>query len=528
MYLWTDDDIHLVATGRGIARIDGDATQIHRFGQVKASRGKEPTDLDFFAATDAAGKNGVFGRSGAPYTFAFSDEGGSVTPLSAIGLRTAVQLEREKLIVCMPRSDADGRTRAGLFVANIEEDNLKLRDPLVWAKPKRIDWPSLIWAKSSVPWPEKDDEPDPDEPFEEDALDVRLADGMWQAVIRLSANPHGIVATSNYSGLIAVFDAASQKARFSVRVPTQTDVDIHAVATKHGVLVVMVSEGKDAGLFLLDPKGNVAASKAKFGKGKANTLSAPVLVDDDHALVSNAENSVHELTLPSLDSKAVEDLGGVHIYAAASSRSLKNHIVANGEAGAAPNKQMLTKVTRDKDVVCTPRVMPDLREPEVLTLPEGPKRVKGNASLSMLATTSGMWNCGIGGASAIELLISNMGGPVNGIYVELGGPAVASGNVEGIDVRIGDFEAPLVTKGSMARCEIPKFTMLAGYGPPIPVRRGQVDLQPKNPTCYINVGVKGKKGGQGLLTVRVGPLPAGSPGSAMQGKTIFVGTMEYG
>ena len=427
----------------------------------------------------------------------------------------------------MPRSDADGRTRAALFLASIEEDNLKLRDPLVWSKPTRIEWPSLIWANSSVPWPEKDDEPDPDEPFEEDALDVRLADGMWQAHIRLSANAHGIVATSNYSGLIAVFDAASQKARFSVRVPTQSDVDIHAVATKHGVLVAMVSEGKDAGLLLLDPKGKVVASKAKFGKSKANNVSAPVVVDDDHALVSTSENSVHELALPSLDSKAVEDLGSVHVYASASARSLKSHLIANGEAGAAPNKQMLTKLTRDKNIVCTPRVMPDLREPEVLTLPEGPKRVKGNASLSMSATTSGMWNCGVGGSSSIELLISNMGGPVNGIYVELGGPAISSGLIESFDVRIGDVEAPLVVKGSLARCELPKFSMLAGYGPPVPVRRGQVDLQPKNPTCYVNVGVKGKKGGQALLTVRVGPLPAGSPGSAMQGKTMFVGTMEF-
>lgn len=526
MYLWTEDDTHLIATGRGIARVDGDKTTLQRFSQVKATRTKEPTDLEYFAALDNEGLTGVFGRGGVSYKFAFTDEGTTISPLTAIGLRTVAGVGGGKLAVCMPFVDADKRTRAAIHIATVVEDALQPGPALTLPVPTRVTWPTLIWAKSSVPWPENDDEPDLDEPFEPGALDVRLADGMWQAHIRLHSNEHGLCVTSTYSGMVAVFDPKTFKPMFAVRVPTQSEVDIRAIATKHGALITMVVEGKDSGLLLVDAAGKVVSHKAKFGKEKATNLSAPVLLDDDHALVSSGESAAHEVSLPDLESKACKDLGSVHIFAAASSRNGKNHLIANGEPGSLPNKQMLTKLVRAKQLDCIPRVMPDLREPEVLTLPEGPKRVKGNPSLSLLATAGVGWACAVKGETALELLVTNAGGEMKGMYVELAGPAVASGVAEAVDVRAGDVQVPFVTKGTTARAELPSFAMLAGYGPPPPVRRGQIDLHPKNPQFYLNVGVRGKKKGSGLLTVRVGPLPANTSGSAMQGKTIVVGAAE--
>ncbi|MBK8170657.1 MAG: hypothetical protein IPK60_10005 [Sandaracinaceae bacterium] len=526
MHLWTDEETHLIATGRGIARVEGDKATIHRLGQVKASRGNEPTDLDYFAATDKKGTTGIFGRSGAPFSFAFTDEGVVITPLAVIGLRNVVNVGDKKLVVAMPRVDADGRMRTILQSATIDEDVVQLGETLTLPTPTRVEWPSLIWAKSSVPWPENDDEPDPDEPFEPGALDVRLADNMWQAQLRLHSNAHGLVVTSSYSGMVAVFDPKTLKPLFAVRIPTQSEVDVRAVATKHGVLIVVVVEGKESGILLVDNAGKVKAHKAKFGKEKAVHLSAPVLVGDDHALVSHGESAAYELSLPDLESTLCKDLGKVHFYGSASARSGKDHIIANGETGVPPNKQMLTMVKRGKEIECTPRVMPDLREPEVLTLPEGPKRVKGNPSLSLAATAGGTWRCAPNGSTSIELIVTNVGGELKGMYVELAGPAVATGIVEAVDLRVGDTEMPFTTKGATARAELKTFAIQAGYGPPTPVRRGQIDMNPQSPKFYMNVGVRGKKAGQGLLTVRIGPTAANTSGSAMQGKTIVIAVPE--
>jgi hypothetical protein len=527
MELWTNGDVHVVATGRGIARLTADRTDIQRFALGKLRRGDEPPDLDAFAVLDLAGERVMVGRNGGLQLCTFAGPP-SMTALSSQEIRAAVARDNGELVVCAAREGDDQRTRSILCAAKVVGEALVLGAELAVPKPRRLDWPKLIWAKNAVPWPEDDSDPDLDEPFEPDQLDVRLRSGHWQGHPRLHANRHGLVATSNYSGVVAMYDAETLAPRFAVRVPTQSEADLFAVATSTGAVVVLVIEGRHSAVLHLDPSGSLTASRGKLGREPTWGLGAPLVIGEDPAGVSHVMTSpvAYELALPGLEGRKAKGLEETPILAHASNRAHDRHLIASGDHGAQPHRWSLLEMRADGLGVARERAMPDLRPPEkpAEDVPVGPVRARGAPSLTLSAkpgTTS--WACPSNGTALLELTVTSKGGPVSGLYVELGGPAVASGVVTGDWVTLGSESAAFDAPGAGPRAALPAGRMEAGFAVVERVKgRAPPPAPLPDPALELRLTIRGAKPGQGLLTVRVGSLAAGAAGSGMQGKNLVV------
>lgn len=163
------------------------------------------------------------------------------------------------------------------------------------------------------------------------------------------------------------------------------------------------------------------------------------------------------------------------------------------------------------------------KKPTAPPVPAVPERVRGPASLSLLAASAPSWNLAAGEATILELTLTSNGGPVpSGVYVEVGGPGLPF--VAAKDVTVGTEKGTFEVKGPVARADLKAIKIDAGYPPPEKVKGKPVDSLP-NPKLAVKIALSGAKAGQGLLTVRVGPITSagGTAGSAMQGKTVIVG-----
>ena len=150
------------------------------------------------------------------------------------------------------------------------------------------------------------------------------------------------------------------------------------------------------------------------------------------------------------------------------------------------------------------------------------ERMEGPPVLALSSATAGAkeWAASVGERSTIEVAVSSAGGPGRGIYVELGGPAHASGLLVAETVSVGEGpamrEAAFAEQGMLARAELPDVVLKAAM---------VVDPNAKKPrampTLVVRIGIRGGKAGANLLTIRVGPMRAEpGRGSALQGKRI--------
>ncbi|MBA3545632.1 MAG: hypothetical protein H0T76_04045 [Nannocystis sp.] len=130
------------------------------------------------------------------------------------------------------------------------------------------------------------------------------------------------------------------------------------------------------------------------------------------------------------------------------------------------------------------------------------------------------WAASVGERAIIEVAVASAGGPGRGIYVELGGPAYASGLLVAETVSVGEApamrEAAFVEQGTVVRAELTDVVLKAALAVDPDAKRPRA-----MPTIVVRIGIRGARPGANLLTVRVGPMGAdGGRGSALQGKRI--------
>jgi hypothetical protein len=149
------------------------------------------------------------------------------------------------------------------------------------------------------------------------------------------------------------------------------------------------------------------------------------------------------------------------------------------------------------------------------------ERVIGPPALALSKSTAGgEWSATADKTTVIEVGVASAGGAGKGIYVELGGPAFASGLVIAESASVGEGankrEATFTQRGMAVRAELPEVVLRAAY-----VHDPSAKRQRPMPTILVRVAVKGGKPGANLLTIRVGPLGAEpGRGSALQGKRL--------
>lgn len=515
MLLWTDGEAAVIATGRGIARIGGSGDERVRFDDDLATRRDEPASPSFLLVLDR-GERALLGRERQLYAWR---TGGGLEAVRGEVPRAAVALGDGRVVAAMPA--ADKRARTVLAVMRVDGDGLAHERVVELPDVPRMRGELGLWAAGKVPWPE-----DGARDFDAAVLDVERAGHGWQGEVRLGLNRHGLVVTSSYSGAVIALDPATLAVRWAFRVPCAAGTAVHAVALADGALVVVCDGGKQSAVVRAGRDGAVQAQRAKLGRDLAWGVRAPLLVDDDTAVVTNAltTTQVHELNLTELGAKRVttSPFGGeVGVHAHASTTDGATHLVAIGAGDVPPHRCTLHRLVRTAGKLrATPLAMPDLRPPERV-IPTGPARHAGPASVGITAG-SGVWTCAPGAEVDLSLSVTSKGGPAPGLWIELSGPAIDAGLFEALAATAGEHQAPFQRRGASLRAELGGPTLEPAYiratgGPRI--AKGEMP----DPISTVAIRVRGVKPGDGLLMVRIGPTGIdGTVGSAMQGRTIRV------
>ena len=426
---------------------------------------------------------------------------------------------------------------AQLIIATLEPgEGLVATDTLKLPPPVRIEWPkATIWEEGVDPWPESDEDFDAKE-HKLDAIAVGYSsrDGTtFFDSVHLATSAHGVALASTYSGVIAVVRPDAREVAFTVRVPATRDAqEIFAVPTKEGVLVVTTMHGKNSAVLHVAPNGKVLAHLSRLADGLAFGLGVPFLVDDTRALLvqSLKGGKVTALTLPGL---AADVLGDLDMKLAGESSAFTSE---DGRASIIGLGDMayLFRVSDDAEVEIMPIMMPaapvGAKRLPVAPPQTGPARAIGRPALALSKATAGAgeWPATRESTTTIDVAFSSAGGKGKGIYVEVGGPAFASGLVvaEFVSIGKGDakVEAKFTVRGGASRAELPEVALEAAYAIEEPRRRTtRPEPPPPMPVMIVRVGVRGAKPGANLLTIRVGPLGAEpGRGSALQGKRLVV------
>lgn len=178
--------------------------------------------------------------------------------------------------------------------------------------------------------------------------------------------------------------------------------------------------------------------------------------------------------------------------------------------------------------------LPELALPILPKLPIEPapprpveyKRAVGAPALGLLSDLKVPWRATEGGTIALELVLTNRGGPLKGAYVEVAGAGLTQDKlVTARDVAVQGqpkAKASFTMKAGAARAELPHLALEAGYVEPTGKKKSDVPPPPP-PSLRLVLQVQGEKAGAALVTVRVGSLDPNEPrGSALQGKTFVV------
>jgi hypothetical protein len=522
MPLWTDGKAYVVATALGVARMEAGQSQVSRLSRGAPRRDEEPPQLEVFAVLDAEGTRALVRRRGEPPVL-WTAGAGDVTAIEGPDLVAAVGLGGDRLLVAVGAPGPGGRERVVLRQARMAGGAIQLGDAVELPQPGKLAWRSGLWKKGQEPWPEARDDGGADGGFDPAALAVRGPDG-WSGTVRLSANRCGVALTSTYSGTVAVLDPATLETRMCARVPAALDAfDLFALPVPGGgALVSLVNDHRNTEYVVADRKAKVVASRHKLGKDLAwGAWSAGVLWSDDKVLVNQQLTGaeMHWLSLPDLKPKRFTGEADVCAADSGSSADGSIHLLALVQAGkpSPQNWRLVRYEARGAKPKRAELEMPDLKPPAPPEPPPNARRAEGPPILGVAADAGPAWSASVGQEVALRLRVSNRGGPLRGLYVEIGGDALSHHLISAAEAAAKGPSVPFASRGSVLRAELADAALDAGFADIKSVPKGS------DPTFDLVVRVRGERPGSALMTVRVGPLGAsGTSGSALQGRSFSV------
>lgn len=148
-------------------------------------------------------------------------------------------------------------------------------------------------------------------------------------------------------------------------------------------------------------------------------------------------------------------------------------------------------------------------------VPTVPRRV-GPPSLGLAAALT-TWRTNVSSELTLALTLTNLGGALEGVQIEIGGAALDGGLVIGRAVTGDDSEAKLEAKSTVAVASLPSVRLPADFDVDRSVDRKAAPA----PRVALGVKLVGMRAGSGLLTVRVRPLGK-TAGSAMVGHMLVI------
>ncbi len=516
MSLWTNGDAHVVATGWGVARAEGKTSEISRFSTEGLKRDQDPPPVELLAVLDPDGRSALVRRRGEALQLWTAGEGFSA--VEGPMLLDAIAIGEGAVLAVVA-----GKDRATLHRCKVEGDSVVAGDPIALPKGERLSFASALGDEVEPLWPEEDDDRDEnDPPFDPAALSILSpVTGHWPGRVRLSANRCGIALTSTYSGMVALLDPKSLKPQLTLRVRTEEDqLDLFALPVPQGVLLTLVANFRNTEYLLVGPKREVMAHRHKMGKELAwGASSAGLLWSDDKVLVNQQLGSANPffMALPGLAPKQFGKEEAV-VIEASSNADGSRHVLATTPPGSL-RPQSWKLVAYDpsaKKLKAENLSMPDFKPPPPpVAKPEKRKRAEGSPVLAMRPDQSTPWRANLKETTALRLQVMNRGGPLAGMYVEVAGNAVAEGLIASEEVTLGGAKGQFEKKGSAFRAEISDAKLDAHFA--------DASRADPAPSIELVVKLRAERPGNGLMTVRVGPLGAtGIMGSAMEGRSFVV------
>jgi hypothetical protein len=521
MRVWTDGDVHVVVGETGV--------EVHRPKQPpalfspgkRATRGWPPRDVLAVVGREPLL---VWVGSGKEVRVVALDPPAKVERTIVAHVLDAVGLGDGRVLACLA---TPGQKRARLVVVDGAAEDLADATELALPAVTRIEWPGGIWEKDAVPWPEDDVEED-EEPTVLDALAVgrdRPDGGVGFDEVQCAINEHGLTVTGVAAGVVAVLPPDASRVDFAVRVPTTVEeTEIFAARTAEGVVIVVTVEGRHSAILHVAPDGKVIASRHKIGKELAWGMGPPV-VQGDKVIVfevgEGGEDRLHDIKLDGLTvakSSALGErpTGRISAWAAPGGASFLLGLGARAATVKRAARGALAGTLLDKPPppAAAPRALPP-----AIPLASGPPTL----ALARSSERPQPWEMGAGQPLTIAIPFTNQGGASKGIAFELGGAALQGGLVQPVRVRVGEVEAPLVMKGSVAKGELGALPLVAGFAIEPTVGKMKPLPPPPAPVQVAYVDVVGVKAGSAVLTVRITPLHAlPSRGSVLQGKAVTV------
>lgn len=416
-----------------------------------------------------------------------------------------VALDDERVLAAIIGGTAK-KPSGKLVVGRLQGGEAAWEHDLPLPRQARVEWPEpLVWARS--PWGK------------------RATMGLS---ITLSRGPHGTVLLERETGIVAVIRPGTDTIAFALRIPTQEEATSYAAATREGVVVVVCVEGRESGICHFDAEGRCLASLRRLGDEVGWSMGPPVLVRDDRVLVTSAFTSprLFVLAMPEL-----AELGAVDLSCDIRGEQTA-HVAPSGDAalfGFGEEAWLATRFEQDAwhaERLHQPQAARDAasRAPSATAPPssDGPRtsrpppsleRVKGPPNVTLVPQRAPTWSARVGERLELEMAVASNGGPGMGLYFELSGPWIASGHLRPRRVAVGPLEATFVIReGGTARAELPTVELPPGLvAPPEAHRKGSPPITATAIYATLTLDVTGP--GHDLLSMRVGPLGAKTPGS---------------
>ncbi|EYF00263.1 hypothetical protein [Chondromyces apiculatus] len=539
MAIWAKGGAFVIATGWGVARCEGSVESIFRFPTDGLRRDQDPPDLLSFVMLDDDGRRALVQRHGEPPAlWTDAEGGGALTPCAPDGI-LGIAAAPGGPMVALTVDEIQGEVRRiVLCPARLEDNRILLGAPLHFKNARRLEWSSALFREGRG-WPEHaarnsdngdDDDDSGEPPFDPHALNVQGRGQWgpwWSGTVQLFANRFGVAVSSTYSGLVAVLDPRTLAVKLTVRVPVErTQFQVFVLPVPEGALITLVANYRHTEFVFVDASGAVRAHRHQFGDDLSWGSDGPGLAwNEETALVSQAldDEQLHVLTLPALSARRFDKEPG-YLIDCGSSDDGSIHLLARTERNyGRPHNWRLERWTRQGHRFASQDLpMPDFRRSSAPPTPPPAPRVEGTPALAVIADATTTWRTGLDEQSTLLVQVSNRGGPVSGLWVEIGGQAITEARVLVEDIALESGPASgFVTRGNIARAELPAVSLEAGFE--IPAKLPEGEAPPQQPSLTLVLRVRGKRPGQALLTVRVGPRGgASTAGSGMVGKSFVV------
>ncbi len=459
-----------------------------------------------------------------------------------LGVRVldAIGLDRERIVLC---AQLEGDLGACLRVVDGGAPDLAGAKPLELPSVPKIAWPAgAIWKAGKEAWSTASEGASSVAPGHPQRDGARFFDA-----VELTRSPYGIAGASVQNGLVFALADDASRIEAAFRVPSVPEAEIHPVRTADGILVTITIDGRDSALVHATLAGEVIAARWKIGRSVAKGMSPPLVFGETVFVFERGAGAFVELALASLEVKGkhkIPPIGGgqasvafangaallsdgesafrVTLEGGAPELTIVEAVVGAGDAETASAADALELEDDAGDADEDAEDDDDRVSLASLLIPASRPRAAGPPSLVLTeAATPSVWALEAGSALEVTVGFGNVGGASQGVYLEVAGPAIASGLASATEVRVGAQSARFEKVGSSYRAELPTLSLLAGLQPDPDDKRSKLPLY--DGAHRAKVALAGRSKGAGLVTVRIGPSKAApGRGSIVQGKTLAV------